>query len=403
MLNYEEALAVVLSSTKSFGQEMIKLDQSLGRVLAEDIFADRDYPPFNRASMDGYALRCIDFENGIKEFRCIQTVFAGQICNHALKSGECFKIMTGAAVPETADIIIRIEDSFSVNKEKGSKISFDAQIFNGKLKKFQNIAVQGQDSLANTLVLPKGTRIMPQVIGTLASFGKGKFLVEKLPCITIISTGDEIVGVDEPISDVTIRNSNQYVLRAMLQKLEISNVKLLRVKDNKKQLTSILKKAVNNSDILLMSGGVSAGDADFVPQILQEVGVEKIFHKINIRPGKPIWFGKKPDGCTVFALPGNPLSCQTTFKIFVEPFLVKCFGSSPPETFRFQMAAQRIKKSNLDEFFPVVLYGTPTQAHQKKFNGSGDITAGLFAEGMAWQCYDKMILEKGDSVKVFLF
>ncbi len=397
MLNYEEALAVVLSSAKSFGHETIKLDQSLGRVLAEDIFADRDYPPFDRASMDGYAVLTADFENGIKELFCIRTILAGQICTDVLQSGECFKIMTGAAVPDGADAVIRVEDSAFA--ELAYRVSFNVS----NVKKFQNIALKGQDTLANTLVLPKGTRVTPQVIGTLASFGKGKFLVEKLPCITIISTGDEIVGVDEPISDVTIRNSNQYVLRAMLQKLEISNVKLLRVKDSKKQLTSTLKKAVNNSDILLISGGVSAGDADFVPQILQEVGVEKIFHKINIRPGKPIWFGKKPDGCTVFALPGNPLSCQTTFKIFVEPFLVKCFGSSPPEMFRFPMAAQRIKKSNFDEFFPVVLYGTPTQAHQKKFNGSGDITAGLFAEGMAWQCYDKMILEKGDSVKVFLF
>ena len=397
MLNYEEALAVVLSSAKSFGQETIKLDQSLGRIIAEDIFSDRDYPPFNRASMDGYAILTADFENGKKELFCIRTILAGQICTDVLQSGECFKIMTGAAVPDGIDAVIRVEDSAFA--ELAYRVSFNVP----NVKKFQNIALKGQDTLANTLVLPKGTRVTPQVIGTLATFGKGNIVVEKLPRVTIISTGDEIIDVDEHVSNVTIRNSNQYVLQAMLKAFKIEKIKLKLIKDNKSQLREKLKKAVSNSDILLMSGGVSAGDADFVPQILQEVGVEKIFHKINIRPGKPIWFGKKPDGCTVFALPGNPLSCQTTFKIFVEPFLVKCFGSSPPEMFRFPMATQRIKKTNLDEFFPVALYGTPTQVHQKKFNGSGDITAGLFAEGMAWQCYDKMILEKGDNIIVFLF
>ena len=397
MLSYEEALAVVLSSAQSFGQETIKLEQALGRVLAEDIFADRDYPPFNRASMDGYAVIAADFENDIKELLCIRTILAGQICKEVIKPGECFKIMTGASVPGSADAVIRIEDTALGQLE--NQVNFNVS----DVKKFQNIALKGQDTLANTLVLPKGTRVTPQVISTLASFGKGKIVVEKLPRVTIISTGDEIIGVDEPVSEVTIRNSNQHVLRAMLMAFKIEKIKLKRIKDNKRLLFEKLKKAVSNSDILLMSGGVSAGDADFVPEILQELGVVKIFHKINIRPGKPIWFGKKPDGCTVFALPGNPLSCQTTFKIFVEHFLLKCFGSKPPEMFRFQMAAQRTKKTNLDEFFPVALYGTPTQAHQKKFNGSGDITAGLFAEGMAWQRHDKIILEKGDNVDVFLF
>ena len=397
MLSYEQALNVVLLSAKSFGQENIRLEQSLGRVLAEDIFADRDYPPFNRASMDGYAIRFIDFENGVKKFKCMQTVFAGQICHYTLQTGECFKIMTGASVPESADAVIRIEDTKPV--EFANSVCFNVT----GVRKFQNIALKGQDSLANTLVLPKGTRITPQVIGTLTSFGKGKILLEKLPRVTIISTGDEIVGVDEPISDVTIRNSNQYVLRAMLLAFRIEKIKLKCSKDNKTQLREKLKKAVSESDILLMSGGVSAGDADFVPQILEEVGVKKIFHKINIRPGKPIWFGQKLGGCTVFALPGNPLSCQTTFKIFVEPFLMKCFGSITPEAFQIPMAEQRIKKTALDEFFPVVLHGSPMQAHLKKFNGSGDITAGLFAEGMAWQRFDKTILEKGDSVSIFLF
>ena len=400
MLGFQEAKDIILSQAYSFGTENVLIDKSLGRILAEDIFSDRDYPSFNRASMDGYALRFDDFENGIKEFTCVKTILAGQTCIYEIKSGECYKIMTGASVPVSADIVIRVEDSRFVGSSVNRLVAFD---FSSPLKKFQNISRRGEDTPANSLVIQKGTRITPQVIGALASFGRGKILVEKLPRVTIISTGDEIVGVNDTVSPVQIRNSNQHVLQAMLQTHQMQKVKLLRVKDNKKSLRTALEKAVNNSDLLLISGGVSAGDADFVPQILSELGVEKIFHKTKIRPGKPMWFGKKPNGCTVFALPGNPLSCQTTFKLFVEPFLAKCFGTTPTGIYQFPMAESRSKKTDLDEFFPITLQGSPTQVSIKKFNGSGDITAGLFAEGMAWQPADKMILDKGDVVTVFLF
>lgn len=403
MLSFKEARDIVITHAQSFGTETIKLDKSLGRVLAEDIFSDRDYPPFNRASMDGYALRFEDIEAGIKEYVCVQTILAGQACNYEIKSGECYKIMTGASVPLSVDMVIRVEDSM-VSQLAGQSVSQLVEFTTSEnLKKYQNIARRGEDTAANTLVIPKGTHITPQVIGALASFGKGKILSEKLPRVTIISTGDEIVGVNDAVLPVQIRNSNQHVLQAMLQKHQIKNIKLVRVKDNKKLLRTGLEKAVKNSDLLLISGGVSAGDADFVPQILNDIGVEKIFHKTKIRPGKPMWFGKKPDGCTVFALPGNPLSCQTTFKLFVEPYLTKCFGTNTTGIYQFPMAEQRIKKTDLDEFFPVMLQGVPTQVHIKKFNGSGDITAGLFSEAMAWQTADKQILEKGDVVQVFLF
>ena len=225
--------------------------------------------------------------------------------------------------------------------------------------------------------------------------------VEKLPVINIITTGDEIVAITEPVNEVQVRNSNAHLLKALLHKWKIIPAACEHAKDDAAILSATVKK-YKAGDILIFSGAVSAGDADFVPEVLMSAGAKKIFHKVAIRPGKPIWFGQFENGATVFALPGNPFSTHVTFKLFIEPFLHACFGLKQPLGLTLPIDDTRIKKTNLDEFFPVAVTTSPAAALPLSFNTSGDITATLYADALAWQPVDKTELRKGDVVDCLL-
>jgi molybdopterin molybdotransferase len=312
MLNYKEARQQIISLAKSFGTETIGLEDADGRVLSEDIYADRDYPPFNRSAMDGYAIHTNDWEAGIRNFKLQQVIYAGQSEQANLSPGTCYKIMTGAPVPLSANAVIRREDAVQID----DAVSFNVEIVNP----FQNIAKQGEDIKSGGHILDAHHRCTPVIISLLASLGKNRIKVEKLPKVAVFTTGDEIVDPGSAITANQIRNSNQYLLKSLLNKWLIKPVVNGHIIDNKTQLINKLSQVLD-FDLIITCGGVSAGDADYLPDVLTGLGVKKLFHKVAIKPGKPIWCGQMPNGGLVFALPGNPFSCMVTFKLFIEAFL----------------------------------------------------------------------------------
>jgi len=387
MTSYKEAIRIIESEAKSFGKEVILLDDSLNRNLAEAITSNRDYPPFNRSAMDGIAINIVDFEKGIRDFEISETIYAGQKSSSILAEGQCYKIMTGAAVPPSANAVIRNEDiSFLENSVKTNISHCNLQ---------QNIAQKGQDLKSGNIVLNPGKKINPSTVALLASLGKPEILVEKLPTVAVFTTGNEVVPINQEVSDVQIHNSNAHLLKALLKQQNINPIYWEHILDDKAQLSIALKKGLS-CDIMIINGGVSAGDADFIPEILTKLGITKLFHKVAIKPGKPFWFGKMPNGGMVFALPGNPFSCLVTFKIFVETFINKCLGIDK-EIKSLPMNGSRIKKNNLDEFFPVKI-DAQRKLRQAEINGSGDIRLGLNADAIAFHPAEKMELPENDMV-----
>lgn len=393
MLNFNEAIYEILPYAQSFGKELIALDDALGRTLAETVRADRDYPPFNRSAMDGIAVRYSDFENGIRHFTIIETICAGMESEMALTQGQCYKIMTGAAVPGSASAVIRNED-----------LSFDGIHVNvraASCKQFQNIARQGQDLARGVVVLEPSVTITPALISLLATLGKGIVWVESRPAVSLFTTGNEVVNVGEMPSRVQIRNSNGHMLKALLMQLGIKPLSCEHIKDEKEALIEAFFNRLS-SDILVISGGVSAGDEDFVPAALGILGVSTIFHKVAMKPGKPVWCGKMKDGPMVFALPGNPFACLVTFKLFVETFINHSFGQELSAGDRFRLGAGHLKKTRVDEFFPVKIFDNQLEVSLSTSNGSGDVRLGMAAEAFALHAAEEENLPSGAKVRVYV-
>ena len=391
MISFQEARQIIQLQAKSFGVETIDLENALDRVLAEDISASRDFPPFNRSMMDGIAINFDDFQSGIKEFKCVETVFAGSSYNQVLKTGECYKIMTGAAVPPSANVVIMIED-VKVERDLFTFLFNDFRIN-------QNIAQQGQDIKKDEIAVRKGLLIKPATIGFLASLGKAKLLVEKLPKLNLITTGNEVLELTDEVSPNHIFNSNKYVLKSLLKQNHIQVSNYNHAIDDIETLKNVINTNLNN-DILIITGGVSAGEADYIPAILEDLGVVKLFHKVAIKPGKPIWCGIFKNQTMVFALPGNPFSCLVTFKIFIAFYLNLCLGKTADEMNQGSLNFDRNKPSNLDEFFPVSLtHGT---LEKIAINGSGDVRLGFDANALAMQMASRKEIKQGELLPYIL-
>lgn len=394
MLTYKQAQRAITALSRSFGTESIALDDTDGRVLAEAIEADRDYPPFDRATMDGYAINTLAWDNGIRVFNIQQVIYAGQTGETELQQAGCYKIMTGAPVPTSANAVIRREDA----EQAGDVVTFTVE----SIKPYQNVARQGEDIKAGKAILNSNTVCTPAVISLLATLGKSKVRVQSLPRVALFTTGDEVVGISEDIQQHQIRNSNQYLLKSLLKKWMITPLVCGHIVDDQEQLKSKLNEVLN-FDIIITCGGVSAGDADYLPEVLEGLGVKKLFHKLSIRPGKPIWCGELPNGGIVFALPGNPFSCMVTFKLFIKSYLSVCFGLGMPKLLQLPFNGQRKRNSGFDEFFPVSISGEPSSLRPIQINTSGDIRLGLYADALAFHPADVDELHEGDIVDCLMF
>lgn len=322
MINFKEAKKIIYHNTELLPLEERDIVKCNDRVLGEDIYSKDNLPPFNKSAMDGYAIKSEDtesasYENKV-EFKIKNTIKAGEYCTEILEHGEVFKIMTGAPVPSCADSVIEIEKV---------TVKDDKIYINEKVKIGKNIIKLGEELRVGELALEKGIVIRPSEIGLLASLSYRKVNVHKSPVVVLIITGDELLDIDSKLVQGKIRNSNEYALIALIEKLGAKVISFGIVCDDKTILCEKINLAFNEADIVITSGGVSVGDYDFIEEILCDIGAEIKFNKVAIKPGKPVTFAtyKKK---LFFGLPGNPLSVINTFEEFVKPAIKKIMGKS---------------------------------------------------------------------------
>lgn len=317
MITVEEAEKIILAESQDYGTEHVYFEDALGRVLAENMYADRDLPPYNRVTMDGIAINYSAIENGIKCFKVVATQAAGDVPFEINHPSECIEIMTGAALPSTTDTVIRYED---VQIENGSAIVIAENISKG-----QSIHFKGADIKQNEVAITANQFITPALINTIGSVGKANLLVKKLPKTVIISSGDELVDVNETPNAFQIRKSNNYTIKAVLQQYKL-NADMIHIPDDAAITKQQIEKCLQEYDVIILSGGVSEGKFDYIPKALDECDVKKLFHKVQQRPGKPFWFGKNNNGVLVFAFPGNPVSAFMCLHRYLLPWLEKSLG-----------------------------------------------------------------------------
>lgn len=367
MITVQEAIQIISTTIKDFGTEQLPLINAIGRVLREDLVADRNFPPYNRVTMDGIGIRSADYDRGQRAFPIQGVAAAGSPQMHLEESGGCMEVMTGAILPEGTDVVIRYED---LTIENGmATINIDT------VRKGQNVHKEGEDRAAGDLVVKAGKRLSPAEIGVAATIGKHKVLVSRLPKVAIISTGDELVEIDEQPLPHQIRKSNVYRISATLSHSGIS-ITRFHLNDDMEEILEQLKEILDSFEVVLLSGGVSKGKFDFLPAALDQLGVKKLFHKIKQRPGKPFWFGQAPSGTTVFALPGNPVSSFLCTHRYVIPWLNASLQSAAVRRPYGILAEDFTFKPDLTYFLQVrIEYSEEGQilAFPVEGHGSGDL------------------------------
>lgn len=341
MIKLDEALHIILEQHVKVETETIDFLESLGRVLAEDVKSDMEMPPFDKTAVDGFACRSQDLNETLD---VIEIIPAGKVPQKKIGPNQCAKIMTGAKIPEGADTVIMVEDV----QEKGTQVKFL------KDKTKNNICFQGEDVKVGAVVLNKGVLIEPQHIAVMASVGYTKVLVYKQPKIGIISTGDELV---EPVSKPglgQIRNSNGYQLIAQVKKAGAIANYMGIAEDSEEATFKTISKALDENDIVLLTGGVSMGDFDFVPRVMRDCGVDIKFQKMAVQPGKPTTFGVHANAF-IFGLPGNPVSSFMQFELVVKPLIYKMMGTAyKPISIRLPMGREfNRKRAERMAWFPV--------------------------------------------------
>jgi len=316
MLTTAEASQAIARSMPTFGIESVALDKAAGRVLRQVVSAERDQPPFDRVTMDGIAIRFASFASGNRQFSIQGTQHAGDPVQMLQGDQNCIEIMTGGVLPEGSDCVIPVERISVVENVATIEGSY-------QVKAGQFVHPRGSDHGVGHDVLHPGVIISPMDIAIIASCGLDKVDVGRGPDIHVISTGNELVPPGQPVAAHQIRLSNGPALVAMLNGQGFDNSSHDHLADDVAVLEQGLGRHLGTANVLILSGGVSMGKADFVPQVLQKLGVEVVFHKISQRPGKPMWFGIGPEKQAVFALPGNPVSSLVCCRQYVLPALLK--------------------------------------------------------------------------------
>ncbi|MEM1137469.1 MAG: molybdopterin molybdotransferase MoeA [Bacteroidota bacterium] len=397
MITTEEAQKIISSQIRGYGTEMVSLENGINRVLREDLKADRDFPPYNRVSMDGIAIQHAVFANGQKVFPVVGIAAAGSSQLNLDQSAACVEVMTGAILPANTDTVIRYED---VEITDGK-----ATVVVNEIREGQNVHNQGLDRKAGEIVVKLGSLLSAPEIGIGATVGTANIQVSKVPRTLIVSSGDELVEIDEKPAPHQIRKSNTYLLKASLKQYGIRADQVHLVDDLEKikiQLTDFF----SNYDVIILSGGVSKGKFDFIPQALETLGVNKFFHKVKQRPGKPFWFGKHPQGTLVFALPGNPVSSFMCLQCYVLPWLTASLGLTSSFTMKGRLAKDVVFKPDLAYFMQVKVeineegyfLAIPVEGH-----GSGDLANLVDADGFLQLPIGKEHFKSGEVYPLHLY
>ena len=350
MITTAEATQAINASMVTFAAENVLLAEAAGRVLQQDVVAERDQPPFDRATMDGIAVRFASLANGNKRFTVEGTQHAGDPARTLASSDNAIEIMTGAVLPQESDCVIPVEQ---IDLQDGIATVAD----NYEAERLQFVHPQGSDYPAGHEVLAAGRLITPMDIAVIASCGLEMVRVASQPVVRVISTGNELVPPSKPVEPHQVRLSNGPALVAMLKQQGFRETADEHLLDEPAMLRKRLEEILDESSVLILSGGVSMGQADYVPQVLGELGVEVIFHKISQRPGKPMWFGIGPGKQLVFALPGNPVSSLVCCRQYVLPALLEASGRDSPRIEIAILAEDVSFNAKLTCFMPVRLEG----------------------------------------------
>lgn len=348
MLTPAQAEQDILANLSLFLREDCPLSAAHGRVLCEDLCADRDLPPFDRVTMDGFALRSEVLQSGTRTFQIAGTQAAGM---RPLKLGAadvCVEVMTGAVLPDGADCVVPYEET----TRKETSVTVHAS-FSGAAGGF--VHRRGSDHAAGERIVPAGTKLTGREIAVAAAVGAKTLTVSALPKIAILTTGDELVEVDADVAPYQIRRSNDYALRAALIAAGYPRVERFHLRDVRHEIEHLLWHLIAEHDVLLITGGVSKGKFDFLPAALAAQGVRKVFHGVAQRPGKPFWFGLTGRRTPVFALPGNPVSTYTCLHRYVLPALAHASRATRRETMQVALAEAVTFKPSLAYLLPVRL------------------------------------------------
>ena len=396
MISVEEATRLILAHSAQWGTTQVSLSDALGHTLAEPILADRDFPPFTRVSMDGIAIDFDAFARGQRLFPIQGTQAAGMPPLGLDTPAGCLEVMTGAILPEGTDTVIRYED---LDIQNGM-----ARIGTEDIRKGQNAHLRGADRREGDKIVPAGIRIGPAELGVAATVGKASLRVKKKPRIAVIATGDELVPVTAQPEAYQIRTSNIYALQGLFQSWHFP-ADLLHISDTRAEIVEKLNLCLQNYDVLVLSGGVSAGKFDFVPDVLKELGVEQVFHKVQQRPGKPFWFGVAP-GKTVFALPGNPVSSFMCAIRYIQPWLHAQLGMPAVQPLYAELEEDFTFSPSLTFFLQVKLRVTPSgqlSARPEAGRGSGDLANLTQADGFLELPKDQKEFKTGNSFPLWLY
>ncbi len=322
-IELEEARALLAESVRPLGVEQVSRQEALGRTLAEDVTAPLDQPPFDRSPLDGYALRSADLTGASPEhpvsLRVVETVYAGGVPSRALGPGEAIRIMTGAMLPRGCDCVLQHERT-----DNGLK---QVQIY-AALSPHDNYCDRGEDYRTGEVLLPAGTVVDAAAVGVLASAGLSSVPVRRRPVVRVLSTGDEVVSPDlHPLPAGKIYGSNQELLTARLRELGVSDVKGLLIGDDPREVADTMAQLLGECDLLITTGGVSAGDKDIFHEALPLLGAERVFWKVNLKPGTPAMYSLW-QGQPILSLSGNPFAAAATFELLARPLLAALTGES---------------------------------------------------------------------------
>lgn len=395
MIGVDEAYRIVLENVSTLPPKTVDIRDAVGLCLADDVVSDIDMPPFDKSAMDGFAVIAENTAVGA-ELEVVENVAAGFLPQKTVGGSQSSKIMTGASIPQGADSVIKVEDTEGLD---GGRVRLLKQV-----RKGENICRKGEDFKSGQVVLERGKALRPQEIGVLAMVGVQKVKVFSPPKVGIISTGDELVGIGHKPKAGQIRDSNSYSLAAQAKRLHAEVEFLGSARDKKSDILPLVKKGLKR-DILLMTGGVSMGECDLVVDVLQDASVGVFFHKVALRPGKPIVFGKKYK-TLVFGLPGNPVATYVNFELFVRPAIRKMMGFEDVcrTIIKAQMETKLSRKRARREYRPARLrmedgrfYVAPVEWH-----GSADLLGTTRGNSLLIIPEQTESISPGDEVEVMV-
>lgn len=404
MLTVTQALDQIVREVTTFAPEPIVLNQALGLVTAEDVISREDSPPFDKSLMDGYAVLSSDIAAGNRELTVVDEVTAGRTPACDILSGQATRIMTGTPTPASADAVVPVEMTELVDGDPDR-----VRILVDSIAPEKNVIRKGTNKRVGEEIVATGRMLRAQELSALAELGGALVPARRKPIIAVLATGDELVTTEQTPGPGQIRNSNETMLCGQVSNAGGVPVPLGIARDNRDDLRRHIDEGLN-ADILLLSGGVSAGKLDLVPSELERAGVEQVFHKVRVKPGKPVWFGvlgRRSNSCLVFGLPGNPVSSMVCFELFVRTAIRRLTGQFPaiPQSLTARLTHSHSHKDDRETYFPAAVEWTvdgPT-VRLMNWHGSSDLQSTVDANAMVMFPPEPKEYAVNDRVEVVLW